>query len=142
MDSGSPSLGGGDVDFVHVGLDELQTTPALVDLARSRTPGPRFIGIETLSVIRDPDVDSTAFAGGGAGESYEDAIVGATGMLARVDAGLDDGVGHLVDGVGAHSDLASEVSGRTGSSDLDIRDHGKGQLHLPCGGRSHLAGVP
>src|ERR1043165_6891942 len=120
MDSGPPSLGGGDVDFVHVGLDELQTATALVNLTRSRAPGPRFIGIKALSVSRDPDVDSTAVDGGGAGESYEDAVVGATRVLAGVDAGLDDGVRHLIDGIGAHPHLPAEVSGRTGSSDLDI----------------------
>src|ERR1041385_5935650 len=135
MDSGPTPLGGGDVDFVHVRLDELQTSAALVDRAGGGTAGPGFRGVEALSVVRYPDVDAAAVGGGGADESYEDAVVGATGVLAGVDAGLDDGVSHLVDVIGAHAHLASEVPGRAGGGDLDVRDHRKSQLHLPCGGR-------
>src|SRR5437016_8977081 len=121
MDSGPAPLGGGDVDFVHMRLDELQTAAPLVNRAGGGTAGPSFLGVETLAVIRDPDVDSAAVAGGGADESYEDAVVGATGVLTCVDAGLDDGVSHLVDVIGAHAQLASGVGGRTGRRDLDIQ---------------------
>src|SRR5438045_9744929 len=97
MDRGPAPLGGGDVDFVHVRLDELQTPAALVDRAGGRTAGPGFARIEALAVVRHPDVDAAAVAGGGADESYEDAVGGSTGVLAGVDAGFDDGMSHRVD---------------------------------------------
>src|SRR6266540_3876452 len=59
-------------------------------------------------------------------------------MLARIDARFDDRVSHLIDPLGAHPQLPGHVAGRTGSSDLDVRDHRKSQLHLPLGSHRHL----
>src|SRR5512140_1653959 len=142
MDGGPTALRRGDLDFVHVRLDELQPAATFVDSAGGGTAGPSFRRVEALSVIRDPDVDAIAVAGGGADESYEDAVVGATGVLAGVDAGLDDGVRHLVDALGAHAELPGQIAGRTGGGDLDVRNHRKSQLHLPGSARGHRERVP
>src|SRR6185369_8478465 len=102
--------------------------------------GARFAKVEAAAVIRNPDVDpGVAVAARDAEASYIDAVIDATGVLASVDAGLDDGVRHLIDLVRRHAELPGEVAGRTGGRDLDVRDHRERQLHLPLGGCGHGA---
>src|SRR6185369_17736867 len=116
-------------------FDDLHTPAALVRGAERPAAATGFGEIETAAVIRNPDVDpGGAVAARDAEASYIDAVIDATGVLARVDARFDDRVRHLVDLVRRHPKLPGHVAGRACGRNLDVRDHGERQLHLPLGG--------